>query len=217
MTKKRILTILSIILIVVGAGIAGYPLVLKGQAMWEQHQLEKQFRDTESPYIEVDYTRPGRERPPVWHPYEPVELPQWEAFPLTKLEIPKIDVEVHVVALEDMSIFSRSISQIPSYYPESSFPGEVGNVLIAGHRGGPAGYFNYLNRLDPGDKIILHAPGISYVYLVEKVFIVEPTDLSVIQPLDYPGMTLTTCQRVGTVSSAKRLIVRAKFEEAYRN
>jgi len=116
-----------------------------------------------------------------------------------------------------MDVFAEKLSQPPSYYPQSALPGDVGNVLIAGHRGGPAGYFLKLNELEPGDLIYLHAPGVSYSYEVEKVWVVEPTEIEVIAPLDYAALTLTTCQRVGKDPAARRLIVRAKFLEATLN
>jgi LPXTG-site transpeptidase (sortase) family protein len=213
--RHHIFRAIAIILILAGAVVAGYPLWLKVQSGREQQRLEREFQEYEvNPAIPISPTfqdLPLRPDPP---PIREPRLPQWTELPPTKLEIPAIGLEVQVVTTEDMGIFARKLSQPPSYYPQSAFPGEAGNVLIAGHRGGPAGYFQDLDELEPGDEIILHAPGVSYTYEVERVWIVEPSEVEVIAPLDYPALTLTTCQRVGKDPAAQRLIVRARLASA---
>lgn len=210
-TKGRIIHAAATILIIVGVTMIGYPIYLRIQAHLEQSRLEQAFNDQmEIPHIEAIDDEDNQQTPELVEP----SLPQWDEFPPTQLDITAIDLSVQVVAVSDMRIFARKLSQPPSYYPQSVFPGEIGNLLIAGHRGGPAGYFGKLNELKPGDEIILRAPGVEYYYEVEEVFIVEPTQVEVIAPLDYAAITLTTCQRVGKVSSAKRLIVRGKFVQA---
>ena len=209
MDKRKTLLAIGITFILVGGVAAGYPLYLRVQGKLEQRRLEKEFQEyTVSPAIE-NTDLPGPEQLPDPEP----DWPRWQEFPPTRLEIPALDLEIQVVVVEDMGVFARKLSQPPSYYPQSAFPGTQGNVLIAGHRGGPAGYFKNLNRLEPGDPIILHAPGVSYRYEVEKVWVVEPSEVSVIAPLDYPALTLTTCQRVGKDPAARRLIVRARLTE----
>lgn len=218
MTRRRAILVMAIILIVAGVLTAGYPLLLKVQAGFEQRRLEQEFQDySVSPTLGSVQDLPLRpDSPSGREPMEPA-LPQWTELPPTRLEIPAINLEVQVVTVADMDIFARKLSQPPSYYPQSSFPGNVGNVLIAGHRGGPAGYFLNLDDLEPEDIIWLHAPGVSYSYEVEKVWVVEPTEVEVIAPTDYAALTLTTCQRVGKDPAARRLIVRAKFLEATLN
>jgi len=208
--KKRIILVLGTILILAGLAVAGYPVFLKVQGALEQSRLEKEFQDylENPPYIDAG---PQPQQPSQW-PESEVQLPQWEEFPPTKLRIPSLDVDVQVVAVDDMDIYAQRLNQPPGYYPQSAMPGAVGNVLIAGHRGGPAGYFLDLDQLEPGHSIVLHAPGVEYYYVVEEVFVVEPTAVEVLNPTDYPALTLTTCQRVGAISNARRLIVRAMLD-----
>jgi len=212
MSKQKIMHTAAAILILAGVALVGYPVLLRIQAHLEQSRLEQAFRDqTETPYLDAGEDDEDYQQPPEW--IEP-SLPKWNEFPPTQLNIAAIELSVQVVAVSDMGIFARKFSQPPSYYPQSVFPGETGNLLIAGHSVGPAGYFGRLKELKPGDEIILRAPGADYYYQVEEVFIVEPTQVEVIAPLDYAAITLTTCQRVGRVESARRLIVRGKFVQA---
>lgn len=211
MSKRKLILIVSILLIASGVALMGYPFLLRILAAFQQARLEKAFEEY-PPYIEVvekePETRPEPEAPP--EPETPPEpsVPQWAELPPTLLEIPAIDLSVQLEAISDMNAF-RKLKQMPSYYPQSSMPGEVGNVLIAGHSGnGPAAYFKKLKLLKPGDKIILHAPGVSYYYEVEEVFRVAPTAVEVLNPLDYAAITLTTCAFNDT-----RRIVRGRFLE----
>ena len=210
MTRKKLMLFASITLLVSGIAVIGYPFF---QNHLDQRRLEKEFDEytaapVASPEDDSERFQRAPEDAPIWPEQE---FPQWEALPPTKLIIPKLNLEVQVDAVEDMGVFARKLSQTPSYYPQSAFPGQDDNVLIAGHRDGPAGYFLKLSELEPGDIIILSAPGVSYTYEVEKVWIVQPTEVSVIDPLGYAALTLTTCERVGSDPAARRLIVRALY------
>jgi LPXTG-site transpeptidase (sortase) family protein len=200
MAKGIITKTVSCILVTTGVLLVGYPVFLRVRARWEQACLAREYAE-HPPYLEVDWS-PAEEPDPAPGP------PQWDELPPTLLEIPAIGLSVHLEAVEDMDIFARKLSQQPSYYPQSSMPGQVGNVLIAGHRGGPAGYFGQLKNLKPGEEIILRVPGASYYYEVEEVFKVPPTAVEVLDPQDYGAITLTTCY-----SSTHRLIVRGRFRE----
>ena len=88
------------------------------------------------------------------------------------------------------------------------------NVYIAGHR---LGYprtdsflaFWDLNRLENGDRIFLtDADGKRYVYKVFKEFVVEPTQVSVTQPLK--GRNIVTLQTCTLPDYSRRLIVQAE-------
>jgi len=104
--------------------------------------------------------------------------------------------------------------QGPGHYSQTPSPGEMGNAAIAGHRTvkGKASFFYGLNKLEPGDPIEVVYPDRVLVYKVERVFLTEPTDLSVIAPSDAGLLTLTTCDPPGL--DDRRLIVQARFAEA---
>ncbi|CAN5754481.1 N/A [soil metagenome] len=88
------------------------------------------------------------------------------------------------------------------------------NVYIAGHRLGYPGTDSFLafwdlNRLENGDRIILtDAAGKRYVYKVFREFVVEPTRVSVTQPLE--GRNIVTLQTCTLPDYSRRLIVQAE-------
>jgi sortase A len=88
------------------------------------------------------------------------------------------------------------------------------NVYIAGHRLGYVGTPSFLafwdlDKVDVGDKIyVTDSTGKRYVYKVFKDFVVDPTDLHVLRPLE--GKNILTLQTCTLPDYSQRLIVQAE-------
>lgn len=93
----------------------------------------------------------------------------------------------------------------PGHWPGSAEPGQVGNVVVAGHRTSKHKVFRNLDDLVAGDKIIFHVGSAEFVYLVNRIEIVEPTDVWIINPTDTPTATLFACHPPG--STTQRIVV----------
>lgn len=223
--NNKFITAAGIALILIGATLAGWPLLLKIQADAEQRRLDRVFEsyNPNVPSEQSFYEGHTGDKEEKEKEQERVYLDEYayDHFPPTRIIIPSLDVRVNVVVATDLNIFEDRLNYPPGYYadknfPRSAYPGQVGNVVIAGHRDGPAGYFLRLNRLKPGDLILLETPEATFEYEVLWTKIVEPADWSVVEPTSYNVLTLTTCQRVGTDYSAKRLVVRAEQVAVWR-
>ena len=94
--------------------------------------------------------------------------------------------------------------------PETGNFDEIGNVVLAGHRNYTFGkYFNRLDELEPGDRIIVQTKTRKLEYEVYKKHIIEPTDLSILEQSETEKiLTLFTCHPVAIASH--RLVVHAK-------
>jgi sortase A len=131
--------------------------------------------------------------------------------------IPKINVEIPVVydvATINEADVENGLERGVVHYATTSSPGEKGNTVIFGHSSNniinPGKYkfaFVLLNRMDTGDTFYLQKDGKRYAYTIFEKKIVQPTDISVLDPV--PGKaataTLITCDPPGT--SLRRLIV----------
>ena len=110
----------------------------------------------------------------------------------------------------NITSFDREVAHLEG----TSYPGLTGNTVLAGHvtlaRGG-FGPFKDLARLTPGDVIVLYGAERQYVYQVQSVEVVGPTDIEVAYPTDEPSLTLVTCTNWSRRdwSYLQRLIVRA--------
>lgn len=87
---------------------------------------------------------------------------------------------------------------------------ETGNVVLAGHRSYTFGkYFNRLDELEPGDKIVVQTKDRTLEYEVYKKHIIEPDDLSILEQSNSEKiLTLFTCHPV--MIATHRLVVHAR-------
>lgn len=156
-----------------------------------------------------DYTQAS-----IWFPASP-QLNQLSQLTVKEytLSIPKLNIKKArvVVGGEDLT------KSLVHYLPKS-LPGEYGNVAIFGHSTLPQLYnpkdyktiFTYLSSLEKGDKIFVNIGEFEYQYEVTTLFIVKPSDISVLeQKKDNSYLTLITCEPPGTW--LERLVVTAKL------
>ncbi|MFA5827843.1 MAG: sortase [Candidatus Shapirobacteria bacterium] len=129
------------------------------------------------------------------------------------ISIPKLKIDRASVALGSMDL-KKTLVQ----YPQTALPGQLGNSVIFGHSVlpqffNPKSYitiFSTLFRLKQGDEIYVNYDDIQYKYLVEEMFEVQPTDLSVLeQRFDGKYLTLITCSPPGTY--LRRLIIKSRI------
>jgi sortase A len=124
---------------------------------------------------------------------------------MTRLSIPSIDLDAIVV--EGTS--SRQLAIAPGHMADSAAPGENGNSVITAHRDT---FFRHIYELNKGDEIVVRRGGKSYQYLVERKFVVKPSDVSVLKPTSDARLTLVTCYPTYYVGPApERLVVTAKL------
>lgn len=121
-----------------------------------------------------------------------------------RLEIPRLHVRgiVHEGAGE--GTFSLGLGHIPG----TAFPGQGGNVGVAGHRDG---LFRSLRAIGKNDLIVFQTRGGSYAYQVESTQIVNPRDVDVLHASQHPELTLVTCYPFYYIGAAPdRFIVKAR-------
>jgi sortase A len=123
--------------------------------------------------------------------------------PLGVLRIPRIGLEVPVLAGTDEWTLNRAVGHIE----DTAVPGSDGNAGIAGHRDG---FFRALKDIGAGDLMELETLERVETYRVERIWIVGPDDVSVLDPTSTPAITLVTCYPFYFIGSApQRFIVRA--------
>ena len=105
-----------------------------------------------------------------------------------------------------------------AHYPGTPLPGQAGNASVAGHRTTYGAPLHDVDDLVPGDEIVFTTAQGRFTYAVREVKIVEPDDVSVIQPQnptpDEPEgddlLTLTACHP--KFSAEQRIIVVAELQ-----
>jgi len=130
---------------------------------------------------------------------------------LALIRIPKFGKKYRFVIVEGVS--PADLRRGPGHYPKTALPGRVGNFVVSGHRTTYSAPFNQVDRLEPGDEILIDTRTTQYVYRVTGSRVVSPTRVEVTAPVPFhPGrkpkkklITLTTCHP--KYSAAQRLIV----------
>jgi len=122
-----------------------------------------------------------------------------------EIRIPKIGL-VHPV-YEGVTL--TVIDKGPGHWPGSALPGQLGNVVFAGHRVTHSHPFRNVDKLVAGDEIIFAMPDGTYTYKMTKQEIVKPTDVWIVNPTPTATLTLFACHPPG--SAAKRIVIRADF------
>lgn len=145
----------------------------------------------------------------------PVQLP---TNALALLRISRLGADYAQVVVPGVDF--AALRQGPGHYPGTALPGQVGNVVLSGHRTTYGAPFRHLDLLRPGDSIVLETRRYRYDYRVTGSAVVAPTDLAVVAPVPgRPGarptqrlLTLTTCNPL--YSARERLVVYARLVSA---
>jgi sortase A len=117
------------------------------------------------------------------------------------LSIPKIGVAMTMYE----GIRLTTLDYGPGHWPGSALPGEVGNVVVAGHRTSKHHVFRDVDQLVAGDEIIFRDATGEHVYRVDRVEIVQPSAIWIVDPTATPTATLFACHPPG--STTERIVV----------
>ena len=125
---------------------------------------------------------------------------------LGRLMIPKIGVDMPLY--EGIRLSTLDLG--PGHWPGTAMPGEVGNVVVGGHRTSKHRVFRHIDDLVAGDQIIFQDANGEHIYIVNRVEIVNPTDVWIINPTETPTATLFACHPPG--STRQRIVVFADLQ-----
>ena len=144
---------------------------------------------------------------PIVNAYVPPPIPTPGPETARRLEIPVLNGDYPIVQGDDWEQLKQGIGQ----YVGSGRPGKSGNVVLSGHNDIYGEPFRYLDRLKPGDEIIISTERQAYTYVVSEVQVVDPTDVWVMAPTDEARVTLISCYpyRVNT----RRIVVFGELAE----
>lgn len=138
------------------------------------------------------------------HGVEPVSL-QPRAL-VGRIEVPRI--KLSAIAREGVDV--RTLRGSIGHVPGTALPGDVGNAAFAAHRDT---FFSSLKFIRAGDQIVITTPDGVHRYGVTSTRIVDPSEVSVLQPVPGRRLTLITCYPFDYVGSApKRFIVQAELQ-----
>ena len=126
---------------------------------------------------------------------------------LWRIEVPRINLSA--VAREGVD--TRTLRGAVGHIPGTALPGERGNAGFAAHRDT---FFRPLRDVRKGDEVIVTTSRGVYRYSVTGTRVVDPDDVTVLDPTRDTALTLVTCYPFDYVGSApQRFIVRASLRK----
>jgi sortase A len=165
---RRVLWLSAIGLLVAGLLLLGGQGYLKVKAVAAGVLIDRAF---------ASHLEDGR-------PHKP--WPWADTHPIARLEVPRHDVRRLVLS----GASGSSMAFGPGHIDGTSPPDGPGNCVLAGHRDS---WFAFLRHLERGDEILLQAPSMNRRFLVEEALVTSMMDGSILEPTEYPRLTLVTC------------------------
>ncbi|MGY1781336.1 class E sortase [Geodermatophilus sp. SYSU D01036] len=191
--------------------------------LWVTDLFSARDQDRLSDRLQTEWSA---EPPASGVPTVPAEVPVGEPFAV--LHVPRLGEDWSRVVLEGTG--EDQLSQGPGHYAGTAMPGAPGNVALAGHRVGRGSPFLDLDRLQPGDPVVVEVADGWFTYRVlgdpaqdpngvPGQQVVTPADVDVVAPV--PGgaadaapagsyLTITTCHP--RYSARQRLVVHAVLD-----
>lgn len=201
--KRKILNVISILLIVSGIGIIGGTLYLRYKVENKNKTMVKQFEERVKESRNKNSKNEDNNKVDS-RDAKKKELSLSEGT-IGIIQIPKIDLTVAI----GEGVKKELLRYAVGHFPETVMPGEKGNCALAGHSSYV--YNEFFNGLEEnianGDKILIKTMQGDFEYKVYDKFVVEPERVEVLNPSEESILTLVTCTEKGK----RRLIVKAKL------
>ncbi|MGE5250336.1 MAG: sortase [Bacteroidota bacterium] len=131
--------------------------------------------------------------------------PPPSAAQAVRIQIPALKVDAPVVQGDGWEQLKKGVAQ----HIGTADPGRDGNVILSAHNDVYGELFRYLDRLQPGDQVILYTQQKQYTYTVDRTVIVKPTQVEVMAATGSPTVTLISCYPY--LVDSDRIVVFAKL------
>jgi len=167
----------------------------------------------------IDHALPASMKEPVarlnqdrFQPHAPAlagrgSVPAAHSLPmgalLGRMEIPKLGISIMVLEGDGVDVLQKAVGHVPT----TAFPGEPGNVVLAGHRDT---FFRALRKIRRDDEITFTTAQGVYNYQVGSIEEVGPQDVQILKASLHPTLTLVTCYPFDYIGPApERFVVQA--------
>ena len=164
-----------------------------------------------TPPIEGVEVRPNTSEIPehlqaIMQSFENLPIPTPGPQSARQMQIPRINVNAPVVMGDNWEQLKKGIGQ----HLNTASPGEKGNMVVSAHNDIFGELFRDLDKLQPGDEVIVITQDRSYTYVVTGTQIVNPTDVHVMDQTENATLTLISCYPYRVDN--KRIVVTAVLD-----
>jgi sortase A len=123
-----------------------------------------------------------------------------------RIQIPAIGVDAPIVQGDGWEQLKKGVGQ----HVGTANPGENGNVVLSAHNDIFGEIFRDLDRLKPGDEIIIYTNQQPFSFLVTTTRVIDPTQVEVMDSTTQPTVTLISCYPY--MVDDQRIVVTARIQ-----
>jgi sortase A len=145
---------------------------------------------------------------PIIDAYVPPPIPTPGPEQARRIQIPALGIDKPIVQGDSWEQLKKGVAQ----HLPSALPGQKGNIVLSAHNDIYGEIFRYLDRLTPGDEIIISTERQSYTYVVRDIEVVNPTDVAVMAQTRHESATLISCYPY--LVNNKRIVVFADLADS---
>ena len=216
------LAIISLISVVIGGLSALGALNRTVAAALQQPTLEPtpMIKEVVLPDGHTPPNSPGGARPndaeipehlrPLWQSMATIPIPTPGSQQAIRIQVPAIGVDAPVVQGDSWEQLKKGVGQ----HIRTPNPGENGNIVLSGHNDVFGEVFRDLDRLQPGDLVILFTGQRQYIYVITGTQMVAPTAVEVMASTPNTRVTLISCHP--DLVDIHRIVVTAILQKSYQ-
>ena len=143
---------------------------------------------------------------PIVQSLENIPIPTPAPDQAIRIQIPTINIDAPIVQGDGWEQLKKGVAQ----HIGSSDPGQNGNVVLSAHNDVYGEIFRYLDKLAPGDQVVIYTQQRQYIYVVDRTAVVEPTAVEVMASTGNPTVTLISCYPY--LVNKQRIVVFARLQ-----
>lgn len=144
---------------------------------------------------------------PVVQAYANIPTPTAAPHQGIRIQIPALNIDAPMVQGDGWEQLMKGVAQ----HLGTANPGEKGNMVLSGHNDVYGEVFRYLDRLEPGDEIVVFTYNRTYTYLVEGWKVVNPDQVEVMAPTSDETLTFISCYPY--LVDNQRIVVKARLKK----
>ncbi|KAF0112228.1 MAG: sortase A [Chloroflexi bacterium] len=144
---------------------------------------------------------------PLMQSYADLPIPTQSAQQARQIQIPAIGVNAPVVLGDGWEQLKKGVAQ----HLGTANPGETGNLVVSAHNDIFGELFKDLDKLQPGDEVVIITQDRSFTYTITGTQIVEPTRVDLMAPTAEKTLTMISCYPYRVDN--KRIVVTAVLQQ----
>jgi sortase A len=183
---KKILHVISIVLLVAGVGLVAY-------SIFEIFQGEQQVNEARAEAKEIIKKNTELQEEGEVFSVDDISFEQGETIGL--LYIPKLDRDLPIIQGTDPEELERGVG----HYNGTAYPLQNDQIVLSGHRDT---VFRNFDQLEIGDTFVVQLPYGDFEYEIYETEIVDADDTTVIGSTTGENLTVTTCYPFSYIGDA---------------